>query len=600
MSLNRIIVTTLLLSSLVVVVIGAEATSCGEPRRYASDKCSDEACSRTLLLTPATGVLDANLPSNNKTDYFGHGICVRGLPMGSPCEVDDDCYIYTLTCTNHTCTEKGNTQNVGFGYLGVAFAVVGFGSYFIPVKKVRRTGNGIIFQLLMGVAIMMTGILTALITKRYTFYPMSMVGGMCWAIGNVMSVPAVQMIGIGLGFSAWSITNMILGWASGKFGLMGVKAEPAPNLDWLSYVGIGLALVSICAFASVKPSPKGESEHSSVHDDDEDDSEAKSKTNSSSRLSKKNLESEGASLNTIIGSYGTDGEGGGGGNDGRGEGEETEQPLLLSKYSDDLAGSIVSSTKSLLKPASPSSAKRNFRGDSLPAEAAVNVTAGIQELNEANALQEASDAKIAAFRRILGFGLALVSGVFYGINFNPSQAMMDYSSEKTLDDPSSTPSVHFSPNGLDYVFSSFVGIFFSTVIIAVAFYAVHMYLPERLVRKYVPVLFSDSFMPPAREPVDPATGMYRFYFNDVEDMLIPALASGFVWSIAQIGWFVANTNLGLTMSFPLVCLGPSIVANTWGILLFKEIQGRRNFIFLGVGFLFVGLSCFCTVFSKDG
>ena len=560
-----------------VGVVLSTATSCGEPRQRATDTCSDQQCSRILTLPESAVGVDGGVLQNG-TNYFGFGMCVRGLPAGSPCSTDDDCYVFELSCTNNTCTTKADTQNTAVGYGGVVIAVLGFGSYFIPVKKARRTGNGVVFQQIQATSIMVVGIITAIVIKRYTFYPMSMVGGMFWAFGNVLSIPAVQLIGMGLGMSTWGITNMVLGWASGKFGLMGVKAEAVPKYNWLSYFGICVALVSIVAFAMVKPTP-------TKKQDEEGEEEGDGSSDASSAGAAAGHPS---SMKRVIGDDRQQAPrppqapaSSSAGNDA----SQTE-PLLLSKYSSDL-GSAVSSTKSLSKGRAESKK---------PLADNIVVNTGIQDGDDSE--NAAATARAQLIRRALGFFLALASGVVYGINFNPSQAMMDYSSEKTLDDPSSTPSVHFSPNGLDYVFSSFIGIFFTSVWVSGGFYAVHMYLPEAVVRKYIPTLFHDSFAPPARVPVDPETGLRRLYFSDFEDMICPALASGAIWAVAQIGWFIANTNLGLTMSFPLVCLGPSIVANVWGVLLFREIQGRRNFMFLGSGFVLVGISCFCTVFSK--
>lgn len=53
-----------------------------------------------------------------------------------------------------------------------------------------------------------------------------------------------------------------------------------------------------------------------------------------------------------------------------------------------------------------------------------------------------------------------------------------------------------------------------------------------------------------------------------------------MWAIAQVAWFVANSRLGFTTSFPIITTGPGIIANLWGVLLFKEIEGRRNFTIL--------------------
>lgn len=41
----------------------------------------------------------------------------------------------------------------------------------------------------------------------------------------------------------------------------------------------------------------------------------------------------------------------------------------------------------------------------------------------------------------------------------------------------------------------------------------------------------------------------------------------------------------MTVSFPIIATGPGAVGCLWGILLFGEIRGIRNFIFFGAAVL---------------
>ena len=266
------------LLGLVLAASPASATSCGEPRLSATDKCSDWQCSRVVYPAAFTATAAAEggggdtvalgIP-DEKADgtYFGHGICVRGLGEGSKCHVDDDCFVKKFVCRN-TSTPINNGSDVEWalrcvkgdddkiawqGYLGVVIAVVGFGTNFVPAKQVR-SGNGMLFQLAQCCGVIIVGICTALITKTYVFYPMSLIGGMLWCLGNCLCVPVIQLIGLGVGLSVWGTMNMLVGWASGRFGFMGVIAETAPT-PWRSYCGVGVAIIAICAFATVRPSP---------------------------------------------------------------------------------------------------------------------------------------------------------------------------------------------------------------------------------------------------------------------------------------------------------------------------------------------------------
>ena len=141
-------------------------------------------------------------------------------------------------------------------------------------------------------------------------------------------------------------------------------------------------------------------------------------------------------------------------------------------------------------------------------------------------------------RRAVGFVLALVSGVFYGTNFNPPQYRIDHG-------PAGT-----SREVLDYVFPHFTGIFaMSTLILA-------LYCAAARNR---PVVYRNS--------------------------LLPGLASGAIWAVAQVSWFVANKNLSFPVSFPIITSGPAVVASLWGVLLFHEVSGTRQLVKMAIALL---------------
>ena len=150
-----------------------------------------------------------------------------------------------------------------------------------------------------------------------------------------------------------------------------------------------------------------------------------------------------------------------------------------------------------------------------------------------------------------GIVLAIIAGLFFGSNFNPCTWIQDH------DDSASQES-------LDYVFSHFCGILITSVV---------YFLLYCLYKKNEPW-------------VNPA-------------LILPAFVSGAVWSVGQIGWFLANGHLGYTTAFPLVLVGPGFVASLWDVFVYREIQGRKNFLFLLVTFLFIIASALCTVLSRS-
>merc|ERR1712216_998498 len=141
-------------------------------------------------------------------------------------------------------------------------------------------------------------------------------------------------------------------------------------------------------------------------------------------------------------------------------------------------------------------------------------------------------------KRLLGIILAAVSGVLYGSNFDPPQWVMDNHPSK-------------SQNGLDYVFSHFTGIFISSTLYFILYCCVN---------KNKPTVYPEA--------------------------ILPAFISGLMWAVAQSAWFVANGALSFSVAFPLITSGPGFIAAMWGVFVFDEIRGKRNYLILAGAFCF--------------
>eukprot|EP01126_Amoeba_proteus_P048607 TRINITY_DN5634_c0_g1_i1.p1 TRINITY_DN5634_c0_g1~~TRINITY_DN5634_c0_g1_i1.p1 ORF type:complete len:138 (-),score=14.65 TRINITY_DN5634_c0_g1_i1:66-479(-) len=84
------------------------------------------------------------------------------------------------------------------------------------------------------------------------------------------------------------------------------------------------------------------------------------------------------------------------------------------------------------------------------------------------------------------------------------------------------------------------------------------------------------------------------------EVVLPAFISGLMWAIADICWFISNADpkVGLVVSFPVVSTLPGLVGSMWGILVYREITGRRNYIFFGIAFFLVVTSVTCVTLSQ--
>jgi glucose uptake protein GlcU len=57
-----------------------------------------------------------------------------------------------------------------------------------------------------------------------------------------------------------------------------------------------------------------------------------------------------------------------------------------------------------------------------------------------------------------------------------------------------------------------------------------------------------------------------------------------MWGIANLSVIIANSSVSQAVSFPISGSGPPVISSLWGIFLYKEIKGRKNFIILAFAF----------------
>ena len=151
-------------------------------------------------------------------------------------------------------------------------------------------------------------------------------------------------------------------------------------------------------------------------------------------------------------------------------------------------------------------------------------------------------------QRILGVTMAALAGVLYGFTFDPPQWIIDNRGPESTHGKADCAGAA-SGQVLDYVFSLYSGIWLTSTTILLMY-----------------CVYTGN-----RPSVNP-------------QVILPGILSGILWAIANTSWFVANEALSFAVAFPLVTSGPGFVAALWGVLVFREIEGQRNFIVLGCAF----------------
>ena len=329
------------------------------------------------------------------------------------------------------------------------------------------SGDGMFFQWILCLSIWLVGFGLQLY-RNSAFEPYSAFGGMFWASGNVLTVPIISSIGLGLGMLVWGISSLLTGWASAKFGFFGITVETVSN-PTLNIIGVGVLVISLIVVYFIEP------EEDCVVDSD----------------------------------------------------DELFAPT--DTYDDQLD----------YRPLPKSKSTKSFH------------SVGSQGLRKSKSFVAMNKKAIKNW----GFPLAVCAGILFGLCFNPAQFLIDH--------PTHGIGPAHSTESLDYVFSQFSGIFVTST-----FY----FLMYCVYKKNKPVVYPE--------------------------LVLPAFVSGALWAVAQIAWFVANENLSFVISFPVITTAPALLATSWGVFLFGEIKGTRNFLLLFGSFLVSGIGITCIVISR--
>eukprot|EP00992_Anisonema_acinus_P011921 TRINITY_DN7774_c0_g1_i2.p1 TRINITY_DN7774_c0_g1~~TRINITY_DN7774_c0_g1_i2.p1 ORF type:complete len:314 (+),score=59.83 TRINITY_DN7774_c0_g1_i2:114-1055(+) len=119
--------------------------------------------------------------------------------------------------------------------------------------------DGIMFQLFMASGILLTGIFTLFAASgsvqsdfRAIFSIEGVIGGLVWTVGNVLTVPIVTRIGLGLGLSIWGGMSIVVSFLIGLCGLPGLTPDTLTDVV-AGVFGIIFGVASLLIFSFVKP-----------------------------------------------------------------------------------------------------------------------------------------------------------------------------------------------------------------------------------------------------------------------------------------------------------------------------------------------------------
>jgi len=152
-------------------------------------------------------------------------------------------------------------------------------------------------------------------------------------------------------------------------------------------------------------------------------------------------------------------------------------------------------------------------------------------------------------KRILGVLMAIIAGSLYGVSFNPTQWLID-------NDPEAPR------QAVLYFYSHICGILLSSTFYFIIYCVLSRNKPQ--------------------------------VFPQVT---LPALISGFMWSLAQLAYFKATSGLGMVITTPIATVGPGVVGALWSVFVFHEIRGRSNYLTLVVAIAMSTIAILMIAFS---
>eukprot|EP00471_Norrisiella_sphaerica_P007993 CAMPEP_0184499430 /NCGR_PEP_ID=MMETSP0113_2-20130426/41502_1 /TAXON_ID=91329 /ORGANISM="Norrisiella sphaerica, Strain BC52" /LENGTH=479 /DNA_ID=CAMNT_0026887345 /DNA_START=302 /DNA_END=1742 /DNA_ORIENTATION=- len=146
-------------------------------------------------------------------------------------------------------------ESLNMGFLASGLASLAFALMYVPVKY-YPTYDGITFQWFLCSGVWTCGYVLNWVGqfggRDQLEMTLGLIGGGMWACANYLVVPTMQLIGLGPGFAVFNVANLIVGYATGRFGLFGVPASPT---TWLGDLGLGVLVLSFFFMLRVSTGP---------------------------------------------------------------------------------------------------------------------------------------------------------------------------------------------------------------------------------------------------------------------------------------------------------------------------------------------------------
>lgn len=450
----------------------------------------------------------------------------------------------------------------GIGYLAVLVSVLGFGSNFCFIKSISKEVyvNIVYLQFLMCCAIFFVGIFIWAVILNFPpiyHHGEAIIGGVLWCSGNMLCPIAIKYIGMGLGLLLWGGSSMVIGWASGSYGLFGIKkndlAEDTEgvNSEALNIMGIIVVIFGLLLLFKVKNSDDKDEDKKLLETDPLLEYENNFKTSETVSFSSNKSKQSFSLLN-----------------------DET-----WSQSFRQFIGILSAIIAGLF-----------FGFNFTPSQWIIDNIYNDDDENNNDHDDDGGDKNYNyIFPHFLGIFLA---SFFYLFLYLCIITYIDHQKKKTnallashihstnMNTFSSSP-VSNSNSPIGHRMSTNTSIHnYETGRESEASYMINQ-LPESYNISSTGVPQTNLFYNPYYSTTPILYGQHPSFLPAIPgEMILPCIFSGFLWAIAQSFWFLANLKLGFSITFPIISAGPGFVGSLWGIFIYGEIKGRENYIYL--------------------
>ncbi|MBI4016020.1 MAG: hypothetical protein HY362_04870 [Candidatus Aenigmarchaeota archaeon] len=125
-----------------------------------------------------------------------------------------------------------------FGILAAVISIVGWGSYFVPMKRLQKY-DIFYFQALMASGIFLSSLVFVALTGKFVISGFGFLSGVLWAIANIIAAIAVQRSGLSKSMPIWASIAMLLSF------FIGLGLGEGLNVFGLAVAGIVLSIAGI-------------------------------------------------------------------------------------------------------------------------------------------------------------------------------------------------------------------------------------------------------------------------------------------------------------------------------------------------------------------